>query len=37
MELMVSKFIYLFSLPKISVAFSATTVIIVFVNFMKFL
>ena len=37
MESVVSKIIYLFRLPKISVAYSATAVKTVFVNFLKFL
>ena len=37
MELVVSKIIYLFRLPKISIAYSATTVKTVFANFLKFL
>ena len=36
MESMISKIIYLFRLPKISVAYSATAVKIVFVNFLSF-
>ena len=36
MESMISKIIYLFRLPKISVAYSATAVKIVFVNFLNF-
>ena len=37
MELVISKIIYLFRLPKISVAYSTTVVKIVFANFLKFL
>ena len=37
MGLVVSKIIYLFMLPKISVAFSATAVKTVFADFLKFL
>ena len=37
MELVISKIIYLFRLPKISVAYSATAVKTVFVVFLKFL
>ena len=37
MESVVSKIIYLFRLPKISVADSATAVKIIFANFMKIL
>ena len=36
MELVVSKIIYLFRLPKISVAYSATAVKVVFAIFMNF-
>ena len=37
MESMISKIIYLFRLPKISVAYSAIAVKTVFVVFLKFL
>ena len=37
MESVVSKIIYLFKLPKLSVAYSATAVKTVFANFLKFL
>ena len=37
MEAMVSKIIYLFILPKVSLAFSATAVKTIFVDFLKFL
>ena len=37
MESVISKIIYLFRLPKISVAYSATAVKTVFVVFLKFL
>ena len=37
MESVISKIIYLFRLPKISIAYSANAVKTVFANFLKFL
>ena len=36
MELVVSKIIYLFRLPKLSIAYSATAVKTIFANFLNF-